>query len=87
MRLPENDSLKDKRQVLRSVIARVKRQFGVAIAEVDAQDQWRTAVLGVSCVSNSSAHARDILNTVVNFIEGTRLDAEVTEVEIEVLAI
>jgi uncharacterized protein YlxP (DUF503 family) len=85
LRLPENQSLKGKRQVVKSVVARVQRQFGVAIAEVDALDRWQIAVLGVACVSNSGAHAQSILDNVVAYVEGSRLDAEVSEVAREVL--
>ena len=87
LRLPENQSLKGKRQVVKSLIARVQRQFGVAIAEVEAQDRWQLAVLGVSCVSSSGQHARSVLDNVVAYIEGSRLDAEVREVEVELLSV
>ena len=85
IRLPENQSLKGKRQVVKSVIARVQRQFGVAIAEVEDLDRWQTAVLGVSCVSNSGPHAHSILDHVLAYVEGARLDAEVNELAREVL--
>ena len=48
LRLREARSLKEKRQVLKSVITRVKNNFNVAIAEVDYQDKWQRAVLGCS---------------------------------------
>ncbi len=85
--MPANQSLKDKRQVVKSVIARVQRQFGVAIAEVEAQDRWQIAVLGIACVSNSGHHAQDVLQNVVAYIESSRLDAEVTDVEVELLTV
>lgn len=86
-RLPENQSLKGKRQVLRSVITRVQRQFGVAVAEIEAQDRWQRAVLGVSCVSSSGQHAQDLLQSVVEYIENSRLDAELADVDIELLTV
>jgi len=87
LRLPENQSLKGKRQVVKSVIARVQRQFGVAVAEVDAQDRWQVAILGVACVSSSGQHARAVLDNVVAYVEGSRLDAELHDVEIELLSV
>ena len=51
--LPASESLKDKRQVVKSVLARVRNQFNVAAAEVDTLDYRQSATLGFSCVSNA----------------------------------
>ena len=72
LHLPESHSLKDKRQIIKSVMARVRNQFEVAIAEVEDQDLWQSAKLGVSCVSNSKQHANEILERVQRYIEETR---------------
>jgi len=61
LHLPESHSLKDKRQVIKSVMARVRNQFEVAIAEVEDQDLWQSAKLGVSCVSRGDMARRDFL--------------------------
>jgi len=85
LRLPENGSLKGKRQVSRSVIEGVKNRFNVSIAEVEDQDLWQSLTLGISCVSNSAPHANEILSKVVNFIENNRFDAELVDYEIEMV--
>ena len=85
LRLAASRSLKDKRQVVRSLGARLRRQFNVAVAEVDDQDVWQSAVLGIAAVSNSAAHAETQLERVVEEIERTRLDAELVEVERDVM--
>jgi uncharacterized protein YlxP (DUF503 family) len=85
LHLPDCHSLKEKRQVIKSVVARVRNQFEVAIAEVDEQDRWQVAVLGVSCVSNSSQHAGEILASVLRFIEETRPDTLITQQEVEII--
>src|SRR6476661_968350 len=85
LHLPECHSLKDKRQVIKSVMARVRQQFEVAIAEVDEQDRWQIAKLGVSCVSNSSQHIDEILGRVRRYIEETRPDVIVTDAEAEII--
>jgi uncharacterized protein len=85
LHLPGCHSLKDKRQVIKSVMARVRQQFEVAIAEVDEQDRWQIAKLGVSCVSNSSQHIDEILGRVRRYIEETRPDIMVTDVEAEII--
>jgi uncharacterized protein len=83
--LPASESLKDKRQVVKSVIARVRNQFNVAAAEVDVQDHRRLAMLAFSCVSTDGRHAQQMLNKVLAYIEGTRLEAEVTDYSIEMI--
>ena len=85
LHLPECHSLKDKRQIIKSVMARVRNRFEVAIAEVDEQDRWQIAVLGVSCVSNSGQHADEVLGHVRRYIEETRPDIEVSNVESEII--
>lgn len=59
-----SSSLKDKRQVLRSVTTHVRNRFNVAIAEVDHQDLWQRAALGVSCVAESTGHCQQVLQEV-----------------------
>ena len=61
LRLPENHSLKGKRQVLKSLIARLHNRFNVSAAEIDDHDSWQIASLGVSCVSNDERHADQVL--------------------------
>ena len=64
-----SQSLKDKRMVLRSLKDRIRQTFNVSVAEVDDNDQWQTAILGVVTVTNDKAHANEMLSKVVNFIE------------------
>lgn len=78
-------SLKDKRQVVRSIVARVRNEFNVSIAEVDDQDIWQQATLGVACVSSSAAYAHGQLEAVVKFIDRQRPDAPIAGYEIEML--
>ena len=84
LRLPENGSLKGKRQLLRSLTTRLRNKFNVAVAEVGTNDSWQIATIGISCVSNDAGHAREQLDRVVEFIQRTRLDAELIETEIDV---
>ncbi len=84
LRLPENGSLKGKRQLVRSLTTRLRDKFNVAVSEVDDNDRWQIATLGVTCVSNDARHAREVLDHVVAFIQHTRLDAELLDSEVEV---
>jgi hypothetical protein len=85
LHLPAARSLKEKRQTVKSLIARVRNDFNVSIAEVDAQDTWQRAVLGVACVSTSQRHAHSQLETVVRFIEERRPDIPLISYDIEML--
>ncbi len=85
LRLPENQSLKGKRQVLKSIITRVRNNYNVAIAEVDSQDLWQLATLGIACVSNNAQQANRVLSKVVDFISQSRLDVEMLDYEIEII--
>ncbi|MFQ5826817.1 MAG: DUF503 domain-containing protein, partial [Dehalococcoidia bacterium] len=85
LHLPENQSLKGKRQVVKSIISRVKNRYNVSIAEVDDLDLWQLATLGITCVSNSASHANDTLSQVVSFIARSRFEAELLDYEIEII--
>ena len=82
LRLHETRSLKGKRQILKSITSRVKNNFNVAIAEVEFQDKWQRALLGVAVVSTEQDHANGILSKVVNFVDSMHL-AELLDYEIE----
>ncbi len=69
LHLPEAASLKDKRSVIKSLLGRLHNTFNVSAAEVDKQDLWQSAVIGVAVVSNSAPHAQQVLNNVLNWIE------------------
>ena len=87
LRLPGNHSLKDKRRVVKSIIARVSNQFNVSVAEVDNHDLWQLATLGICCVSNNKRYTNEVLSKMVNFIAGSWLEAEILDYEIEILSV
>ena len=68
LHLPGVASLKDKRQILLSLKERIQNKFNVSIAEVDGQDLWQTAVLGVACVANEQRHTNEVLDSVLNVV-------------------
>lgn len=86
LHLPASQSLKDKRQVVRSLLARLRNQFEVAAAEVDTQDLRQLATLGLAYVSKDGQHAEEVLDHAARYIEATRPDVEITNVQIEVMA-
>ena len=83
--LPSVHSLKEKRSITKSVIARVRNEFNISVAEVAEQDRWQLAVIGVACVSAYTAYAQGQLQAVVNWLAENRPDLEVSWAEIEIL--
>jgi uncharacterized protein YlxP (DUF503 family) len=84
-RIPENSSLKGKRQVLKSITTHVSNKFNVSIAEVDDNDLWQLATIGICCVSNNPRHANQVLSKVVEFITNNRFDIEILDYNIEII--
>jgi uncharacterized protein len=85
--LPVSRSLKEKRQVIRPLMERLRRQFNVAVAEVEEQDAWQTAVIGLAVVSNEAVHAERQMDRIIEAIEQSRLDAEVVDRQIDVMSL
>ena len=81
--LRESRSLKDKRQVVRSIKDRLRNQFNVSVAEVDALDNRQLAVLGVAMVSNEARHVRTTLEAIVAALRAHPV-AELLDHELEV---
>ncbi len=84
--LPLNDSLKGKRGILKPLIVRLRREFNVSVCEADAQDQLSRAVLEVVCVSTTHAVVHRQLQHVANRVEDWRMDAQLIDYFIEMLA-
>ncbi len=70
LHIPDANSLKGKRQVLKSLKDKIRLKFNVSIAEVDENELWQKAILGVSCIGNGNSHINAMLDKVIDFIEG-----------------
>lgn len=84
LHLPDNRSLKGKRQVVRSITERVKHRFNVSISEIEDQDLWQVAAIGFTCVSAHSRHADEMVAKIMGFIEAN-VDAQVTDYQVELI--
>lgn len=82
--IPHGNSLKVKRQALRSIMDRVRSRFGAAVAEVGDQELWQRAVVGIALVSGSEGHLRDMAATVTGFVESHWV-GEVSAIDVEIL--
>ena len=87
LRLPENLSLKGKRRVVKSITTRVRSKFNVSVAEVDDQNLWQLATLGICCVSNNKRYVNEVLSKAVDFITNGRFEVEMLDYEIEILPV
>jgi len=85
LRIPENMSLKGKRSVVKSIITQLKNKFNVSVAEVDDQQLWQIATLGVCSVSNDSRYTNEVLSKVMNFVTAGRFEVEILDCEIEII--
>ena len=83
LRLSENNSLKGKRRIVKSIKDRVRSKFNVSIAEIGAQDKWQWATLGVACVSSDAAFTNSVLSKIVDFVNEMHT-GELVDYEIEI---
>ena len=84
LRLPDNQSLKGKRRVIKRICERLRQRFNVAVAEIDSQDVWQAAELGFVMVGNQGSHINSKLDKAINFIENMQL-AEIVDVQMELI--
>jgi uncharacterized protein YlxP (DUF503 family) len=68
LHLPRSRSLKERRSILRPIVEGCRNRHPVAVAEVDHQDTWQRAALGICAVSASSRHAREVIDEVERFV-------------------
>jgi uncharacterized protein YlxP (DUF503 family) len=68
LHLPHAHSLKDKRAILRPILEGCRHRYQVAAAEVDHQDTWQRAGVGVSAVSGRAGHVDQVLDQVERFV-------------------
>lgn len=81
--IASSQSLKDKRKVIKSILARLRNKFNVSAIELDGQDRWKVAGIGVVLVSNNLKILNRQLSKIINFIE-SHGDFEVINIERDV---
>ena len=77
------NSLKEKRRIVRSLKDRIRNKFNVAVAEVDHQDVWRTATIGIATVANNGRFVDSALSKIVDFVRSFP-DASLVDYHLEV---
>ncbi len=84
LHLPDVDSLKGKRHVLRGLKERVRAKFECSVAELDHRDMWQRATLAVAYVSSDARHANEVVSKAMDYIEDN-VEGEVIETAVEIL--
>jgi uncharacterized protein YlxP (DUF503 family) len=84
LHVPQSRSLKAKRAAIRPIVDGLRHRFKVSVAEVDHQDQWQRATIGVAVVSSSDGHLREVLDSVERFVVNAT-DVELLDQEIAFL--
>ena len=82
--IPESQSLKDKRQVLLSLKDRLREKFNLSVAEVDGQDLWQKAILGLVCVANEGRYVNQVCDQALNLIRNVPA-VEIVQSRVELL--
>ena len=83
LRIPSSGSLKSKRHVVKGLTGGLRAKFNVAVAEVEHQELWQRAALGVSCISESAFHAEKMLREVERFVShDDRVEILRTEIDV-----
>ena len=67
--IPDSQSLKSKRFVLRRLKDRVRNKFNVSVAEIDDFDLWQRATIGIAVVSRDGRFANQVISSVIGMIE------------------
>lgn len=71
--LPLSQSLKDKRSVLKSLRDQLRGHFNIAVAELDSNETWQRAIIGISTVGDDRTYMQGLLRQVTDWLRGTRL--------------
>lgn len=62
-------TLKDKRHIVKSLIERLRSRYNASVAEVDLNDLWKNAVIGIACLSNDAKHVDKMMADMIKFVE------------------
>jgi uncharacterized protein len=85
LQIPGAQSLKDKRQTVRSLVARLRQEYNISVAEVDHLDSWQLCTLAVACVSSDVTYAQQLMQHAVGFVESHAAEYIVLDYETELL--
>ncbi len=82
LHIPQSRSLKEKRAVVRPIVEGLRRRFQLSAAEVGFQDKWQRALIGFAAVSETCAHAEEVVGAAERWI-WSRAEIEVSTFRVE----
>jgi len=85
LHLPACASLKEKRGRIKPMMARLRREFNISVAELDLQDKWTEAVIGCATINSDSVIIQQSLQSVAKWVEGNWTDGDVIQQKIEII--
>ena len=80
-------SRKEKRALVKSVVERLRHRYNAAVTEAGDLDALDLTTIAVACLSTEGAHADAQLQEIASAVEGWRLDAEVVDIETELISV
>ena len=86
LHINSSQSLKDKRRVIHSLRQRLSNKFGLSVAEVDTQETWQLATLGLAAVGSSRAQAENLMEKALEYVYVVAPEAEISEADTEVIS-
>ena len=78
-----NRSLKEKRKIVKSIVAKVHKRFNVSVSEVGSNDKWQMVELGISSVANDKRFVNSSLDNILSYVDSLYL-GEIIESDIEI---
>ena len=84
LHLPGCASLKEKRGRIKPLMARLRREFNVSVAEMDLQDKWTEAVIACAMVNSDAVTLQQSLQSVAKWVEANWTDGDVIDQKIEI---
>lgn len=82
-----SETLKEKRSIVKSVVERVRSRYNASCAEIADLDSPSYTTIGIACIANESQHADRQVQSIAAAVESWRLDAELLDVEIELIQV
>jgi len=82
--LPNSHSLKDKRNLLKSIKLRIRHNYNVSVSEIDNLALWKSTTLGIACIGNEKKYLNKVLNEIILFLEKQN-SVQLTKFEINLI--
>jgi uncharacterized protein YlxP (DUF503 family) len=83
--IPLCTTLKQKRSIVRPILARLHHEFNISVAEVDHLDRHSSAIISCACISNDPDHSRQVLQKAFSFVHDHFSSIEIIEESLELI--